>query len=130
MTAPPTTIITLPLEITRENYGLSREANRWVLPWSVRLTGDFHHCGPHTTYSVSLFETTELASKWHGGRGPKAMRGSLSAEAAVIASHYHARDYVYRIPVTIGTVFRTVLGKFELRDDWALNYPYLVKVDE
>jgi hypothetical protein len=129
VTAPPiTTTITLPLEPAKDNYGMPKTTVRWVLPWSVTLTGSFRHCGPYTTYNVSLFENVELARKWHGNRGPEDMQGSFSAEAAVIASHYYAKDYVYRIPVGVGTVVRTVLGRFEVRDDWMLNYPYLVKV--
>lgn len=128
MTAPPITTVTLPLELARDNYGMPSETQRWVLPWSVTLAGSFRHCGHHATYGVSLFKNVELARRWHGDRGPEDMHGCLSAEASVIAAQYHARDYVYRIPVTVGSVFRTILGKFELRDDWALNYPYLVKV--
>lgn len=129
MTAPPLTkTITLPLEVAQDNYGMPNETRRWVLPWSVRLGGNFRHCGPHTTYGLSLFETVELARKWHGDRGPGDMHGSFSAEASVIAASYHPRDFVYRIPVEVGTVFRTTLGRFEVRDDWQLNYPYLVKV--
>jgi hypothetical protein len=129
VTAPPrTTTITLPLEQAKDNYGMPPGTVRWVMPWPVRLTGDFRHCGAYTAYNVSLFESPELAHRWHGERGPEDMQGSFSPEAAVIASHYYARDFVYRIPVSVGSVLRTVIGRFEVRDDWPLNYPYLVKV--
>jgi hypothetical protein len=117
--------ITLPLVLKTDDYG-----RRWVLPDGLRLTGNFAH-NRGATFRVTAFDREEDMTRWWGASNqvPAGAVGDLMACASVIAAHYGPDDYFYRLPVVNGQRFRTFLGLLELRDDWWLHDPYLVKVD-
>jgi hypothetical protein len=111
---------------------------RWVQPRhavagleaSVVLRGNFKH-NRHAPFEVVIFDTPELFRSWHTGkfdtfRGPEEGIGDLSAQATIISSPPQAVRTV--INVEAGDILRTVIGDYEIRDDWGLHDPYLVKV--
>ena len=134
-TTTPTqvSVFTLPLEETAY-----LDTPHWVTPWAVRLTGNFKH-NPGYTFRAQVFPHRTWAEKWFGvgNEGPHSERalppgmiGTFAPEAGVIAAHPLPRQFYIALTVKPGDRLRTYLGLLEIRDDWRLHNPYLVKVED
>ena len=93
---------------------------------TVVLRGAFRH-NPHSPFEVVIFEDERAFAHWHGSsHAPEGAIGDLSAQATVISNRREPRREV--INVAAGDILDTPLGRFEIRDDWRLHDPYLVRV--
>lgn len=108
-------------------------SRRWVQPRhkaarfdaEVQLSGSFKH-NRHHPFEVVLFDDEQGYAAWHGGYAPPGAVGGLKAVSIAITAWKEEKPG--RIPVKVGDIIRTSIGDFEIRDDWALHDPYLVRV--
>ncbi|BBY54040.1 hypothetical protein H7J07_05385 [Mycobacterium koreense] len=99
-------------------------AQRWESGDGVKLRGVFRH-NPNHPFRAVVFADEDAFRGWHGGRTPDGAVGGLRPMPVAISAHPGQPSE--SIDVAAGDVLVTELGRFEIKDDWQLNDPYLVR---
>lgn len=114
-----------------DSYG-----NRWVQPRheaarfdaEVQLSGSFKH-NRHSPFEVTVFDDEQGMADYFGsqyGGPPQGAVGCLRAQATVLTAWKEEKPS--RVQVAVGDILETPIGNYEIRDDWPLHDPYLVRV--